>query len=100
MRFEDDEDGQTAIFEVIGPNPSMFTQAMFFALLGSVTFLFAVIIGFSQISLGISPTLAFTVTSISALLVAIAFIVLAIGRMKAADQVNGLKKFVKRILTS
>ena len=99
LRFEN-EDNSTVVYEVIGPNPSIFTQALFFALLGSVTFIFALIIAFSQITLGMSPIVALAVTILSASLVAVAFIILGIGRIKAKEQVEGLENFVKKILDS
>jgi hypothetical protein len=99
LRIESDE-GETTIYESIGPNSSMFTLAMFFVILGSVIFLAALMMSLSQMTVGDSPVLALGVTIFSGLLIAMTFAVLAMGRMKAADQVSRLRKFVSKVLDS
>lgn len=94
------EDNKISIYEVIGPNSSMFTLAMFFVILGSVIFLAALMMALSQMSVGDSPLLAIATTILSGILIAVTFRVLAMGRLKAADQVSRLRIFVGDILHS
>lgn len=99
LRFEN-EASTTAIYEVIGPNSSMFTLAMFFVILGSVIFLSALMMSLSQMTIGESPLRAVVATISSGLLIMGTFGVLAMGRMKAADQVSRLRKFAGAIIES
>jgi len=96
LRVEADEQG-TQLYEVIGPNPSIFTLAMFFVILGSVTFVAGLTMAFSLMYLGNSPTWAIIATLLSGLVVAAALLVLAVGRIKAADQVCQLRQFVDEV---
>ncbi len=97
LRVESSEKG-AVIYEVIGPNSSIFTLAMFFVMLGSVTFLAALIMTFSQIYLDETPFLALVGTFSSALLILVTFALLAMGRIKARDQVKGLRTFVQTVI--
>jgi len=97
LRFEKG-DNQTIVHEVIGPNSSMFTLAMFFIMLGAVVFLAALMMSLSQYSVGELPLLALTATFLSGLLIAATFIGLAIGRMKAAFQVIQLRDYIGGII--
>ncbi|MBT3227614.1 MAG: hypothetical protein HOD43_09345 [Candidatus Marinimicrobia bacterium] len=99
LRLENEENN-TAIYEVIGPNSSMFTLAMFFVTLGSVVFLAALMMSLSQMTVGESPLLAVVATILSGLLIIVTFGVLAIGRMKATNQVSTLRQFVGDIIDS
>ena len=92
--------GETTIFESIGPNSSMFTLAMFFVILGSVVFLAALLMSLSQMTIGDSPKIALMVTLFSGFLIAVTFGALAVGRMKAADQVSRLKDFISDVIKS
>ena len=54
LRLENEENN-TAIYEVIGPNSSMFTLAMFFVTLGSVVFLAALMMSLPDDCRRITP---------------------------------------------
>lgn len=97
LRLEEEGEG-TTIYETIGPNPSVFTLAMFFVILGSVIFLAALMWVLSQMTVGDSSSLAWTITFLSGLMILATFGWLALGRMKAADQVSRLRKFVGDII--
>ena len=99
LRLEN-EGSETIFYESIGPNSSMFTLAMFFVILGSVIFLAALMMSLSQMTIGDSPLLALGVTLFSGLLIVVTFGVLAVGRLKAADQVSRLRDFVRHIIES
>ena len=99
LRLENEE-GETTFYESIGPNSSMFTLAMFFVIFGSVVFLAALMMSLSQMTIGDSPLLALVTTLFSGLLIVVTFGILAVGRMKAADQVSRLRDFVSRIIES
>ena len=99
IRLEN-ENSETNIYEVIGPNSSMFTLAMFFVILGSVIMLAALMMSLSQIHVGESPYLALAVTFLSGMMIVATFGALAVGRMKAADQVSRLREFVAGIIES
>ncbi len=94
------EDDETTIYEAVGPNSSMFTLAMFLILLGSVVFLAALMMALSQLNVGDSAFLAVTAAILSGLLIALTFGMLAMGRMKAADQVHRLREGVAEILNT
>lgn len=55
LRFEN-EGNETVIYEVIGPNSSMFTPAMFFVTPGSVVFLPALMMSLSQMTVENLPS--------------------------------------------
>lgn len=93
LRVEDQGES-SKLFEVIGPNPSVFTLAMFFIILGSVSFTFAAITALSLMSLGNSPGWTVTASIASILLVVIALATLAYGRKQAKDQVEILRAFI------
>ncbi|NQT62427.1 MAG: hypothetical protein HQ556_05665 [Candidatus Marinimicrobia bacterium] len=97
LRLEKEE-SKTTIFESIGPNSSMFTLAMFFVILGSVLFLAALMWSLSQMTVGESPVQSILVTFLSGLLILLTFGWLAMGRMRARDQVTRLKQFVAEII--
>lgn len=97
LRLEQDGAG-TTIHEAVGPNPSMFTLAMFFVILGSVTFLAALMWALSQMTVGDSSIVAWIVNFGSGLLIVATFGVLALGRIKAADQVSNLRDFISKII--
>ncbi|NQV42497.1 MAG: hypothetical protein HQ506_09100 [Candidatus Marinimicrobia bacterium] len=92
------EGSETTFYESIGPNSSMFTLAMFFVILGAVVFLAALMMSLSQMTIGDSPVLALVVTLFSGLLIVITFGVLALGRLKAADQVSRLRGFAQHLI--
>jgi len=97
LRIEKDERG-SRVFEVIGPNPSMFTLAMFFVILGSVGFIASILWALSQMSVGDSSLFAWGANFASGVVIVATFGVLAIGRIKAADQVSSLRQFISDIL--
>lgn len=97
LRIEERDDGVT-IYETIGPNPSMFTLSMFFVTLGAVMFLAALMWALSQMAVGESSVIAWMANFISGLVIVATFGVLAIGRIKAADQVASLRQFIANIL--
>lgn len=97
LRLEN-EGNETVIYEVVGPNSSIFTLAMFFVMLGSVTFLAALMMSLSQFHIGESPIQALVVTFFSGLLILVTFAGLAMGRMKAAGQVSQLRQFVGDVI--
>ena len=99
LRMEKDREG-TTIYETIGPNPSMFTLAMFFVILGSVIFIAALMWALSQMTVGNLPLLAWIITFLSGLMILVTFGWLALGRVKVADQVARLRQFVGVILQS
>ena len=92
------EQNESKISEVIGPNSSAFTFAMFLILIGAVSFLASMMMSLAQIQLGNSPDLALPAAVLSGLLIVATFGVLAMGRIKARDQVNGLRTFVQDIM--
>lgn len=92
LRVEEDDKG-CRIYEVIGPNPSMFTLAMFFVILGSVGFIASLMWALSQMTVGDSSVIAWGANFASGVLIVATFGVLAIGRIKATDQVSGLRQF-------
>lgn len=94
------EGSETTFHESIGPNSSMFTLAMFFVILGAVVFLAALMMTLSQMTVGDSPVLALIVTVFSGLLIVVTFGVLALGRLKATEQVSRLRDFVGQIIES
>jgi hypothetical protein len=99
LRLEN-EGSETTIHESVGPNSSMFTLAMFFVILGSVVLLAALMMSLSQMTIGEQPLLALVVTLFSGLLILVTFGVLAVGRMKAVEQVTRLREFVGSVIES
>lgn len=99
LRIEDAEAG-SQVNELVGPNPSTFTLAMFFVLFGAVVFIAAFILMLVQLQLGMSSGVALGVTTISALVVGGALTVLFIGRVKAKRQVKLLRKYAKKVIKS
>ena len=97
LRIEDRQAG-AKIFEVVGPNSSIFTLAMFFIMLGSVTLLAALIMSLSQLYLGEVPYLALVGTLASGIMIVVTFSLLAMGRHKAKDQVQRLRTFVQSVI--
>jgi len=97
LRMENEEN-ETMIFESIGPNSSLFTLAMFFVILGSVVFLAALMWSLSQMTVGESPVLSLLVTFLSGILIVSTFGWLAMGRLKATDQVARLREYVGGII--
>jgi hypothetical protein len=93
------EEGETVLYELIGPNPTTFTLSMFFVLFGAVVFIAAFIMMLAQIQLGMSSTWAQIGSVISVVIVVAAFVTLAIGRIKAKAQVKMLKKYAKRVMS-
>lgn len=79
------EDEKSKIYEVVGPNASTFTSAMFMILLGIVAFIAAFIMMLAQMQLGITSTFASVGTALSGFLVIVSLSVLALGRMKATE---------------
>jgi len=94
----EDLDSGTRLYEVIGPNPSIFTLAMFFIILGGVGFIASATWAFSLMSVGESSVLAWVVNFLSGGLIGTTFAILAIGRIKAADQVACLRTYLAEIL--
>jgi len=94
------ESSVTTIFETIGPNPSMFTLAMFFVSMGAAIMIAALMWALSQMTVGEPSSLAWIITGLSGLLILISFLVLAMGRNKAAEQVSGLRSFTVKVLKS
>jgi hypothetical protein len=92
------ENEKSMIYEVVGPNASTFTSAMFMILLGIVVFIAAFIMMLAQMQLGISSALASVGTALSGFLVIVSLSVLALGRMKATEQVARLREFAKTTL--
>lgn len=97
LRYEEETEG-TRIYEVIGPNPSVFTLAMFFVILGSVGFIASIMWALSQMTVGDSSILAWFANFVSGLIIVTTFGVLALGRIKAADQVASLRKFFEEVI--
>lgn len=92
------EVGGTKIYELIGPNPATFTLSMFFVLFGAVVFIAAFILMLVEIQLDMSPFWAVLITGLSAVVVAASFTTLAYGRVKAKEQVSGMRDFVRQII--
>ncbi|MBC8375112.1 MAG: hypothetical protein H8E26_03635 [FCB group bacterium] len=97
LRLETDEN-KTTVFETIGPNPSMFTLSMFFVILGSVGFFASLMWALSLMTVGESSIIAWILNFISGLLIVSIFGILALGRIKAADQVANLRQFISEMI--
>ncbi len=97
LRLEEDEN-KTTIFETIGPNPSMFTLSMFFVILGSVGFLASLMWALSLMAVGESSITAWILNFLSGILIVSIFGILALGRIKAADQVANLRQFMSEMI--
>ena len=92
------EDAQTRIAEVIGPNPGVFTLAMFFIILGSVALIFTLILALSLFQLGNSPVWAIAGTMLSIFMVAGTLAILGYGRIQAVEQVKDLREYVSQVI--
>ena len=97
LRLETEEN-KTIVFETIGPNPSMFTFSMFFVILGSVGFLASLMWALSLMAVGESSIIAWILNFVSGSLIVSIFGILALGRIKAADQVANLRQFMSEMI--
>ena len=97
LRLETEEN-KTIVFETIGPNPSMFTFSMFFVILGSVGFLASLMWALSLMAVGESSIIAWILNFVSGALIVSIFGILALGRIKAADQVANLRQFMSEMI--
>jgi len=68
LRIEREEEG-SMIYEVVGPNASTFTLAMFFILFSAVVFIAAFIMMLAQMQIGIPSGLALAGTMVSGIMV-------------------------------
>ena len=97
LRLETEEN-KTIVFETIGPNPSMFTFSMFFVILGSVGFLASLMWALSLMAVGESSIIAWILNFVSGSLIVSIFGILALGRIKAADQVANRRQFMSEMI--
>lgn len=94
----DKERNETLIRELTGPNPSTFSFAFFCIIGGAVVLLFALLLAFSQISLGMSPGSAFIASIIAFSFISIIWSIILYGRMKSRKDCHELQEYMMEVI--
>lgn len=98
VSFEDLENGLTRVRGLCGPKPSVWMMFIFFYFLLGFVGMMVMIMGFSQMSLGLSYGILWLIPAI-AFLIFMVFLTATMGQRLARDEMEVLFDFCRKIIT-
>ena len=98
VSFEDLENGLTRVRGLCGPKPSVWMMFIFFYFLLGFVGMMVMIMGFSQMSLGLSYGILWLIPAI-AFLIFMIFLTATMGQRLARDEMEVLFDFCRKIIT-